>query len=140
MIGAHERRLAERVAVDRGARLRGLASERQAEGRSVAARGDYHLRGRGRLVVEHTLLDGLEHYIDRIELQFERDSLREVAMAELLFVVECEPAVAAGLEHREFVARGLDAQPEITALEQRPLVQDVDQTLDAPRFLVELSV
>jgi len=87
MIGAHERRLAERVAVDRGARLRGLARERQPEGRSVAARGDYHLRGRGRLVVEHTLLDGLEHYLDRIELQFERDSLRQVAMAELLFVV-----------------------------------------------------
>src|ERR1700733_9864365 len=132
--------LAERVAVYGGASLSLIAQQGQAKRRSFAACGDGHLRGRRGIAARQTLIDGLEHDSDGIELQLKAHSLGQVPVAELVLIGERQPEVAVGGVDDEAVAGGLYAQAEITALEQRPLVQDVDEALDAAAFLIELRV
>jgi hypothetical protein len=68
------------------------------------------------------------------------DSFGQDATPELAFVVHVEPAVAVRVVYRKLVRGGFDAHPEITAFQHCSFVQDVDQTLDAPGFIVQLGV
>ena len=44
------------------------------------------------------------------------------------------------LVHDEFVGSGFDSQAEVAAFQERAIVQQVDQSRDAPAFFVELAI
>ena len=92
-----------------------------------------------RLIAREIAVDGFDHDDLRVELQLKTDALGQLAVAKFRFLVERHPAIAARVVDDEFIGGGLDAQAEIPALQQRALVQQADQALDAPALFVELS-
>jgi hypothetical protein len=132
--------LAERVAGHGGLGVRLVTAQGETERSALAAGRDRDLWIRQGLPVGELRVGRLQHHGLRIELQLETEPLRQFAPAKLTFLAHPEPAVVERIVDLELVGARLHVQPEITALEQGPIVQQTEQTLHPPRLLVELGV
>ena len=141
MIGALVRNLAERIAIDRRLRLRRIAQQRQAKRRSLAARRDRHLRSRAAPDRSPRLRStGLSTTVCESSCSWKLTPLGRSRWRNSCSSLSVQPAIASRIVDHELVGGRFDAQSEIAPLEQRALMQQLHQALDAPALLIELRI